>query len=363
MARMRSVLLKTKTDVDGNIRYVLNYRDQFGNRKRPTFATKKEAELVKRDLLAEFAQESGHKVRAIQQTIVEACLEYDDTCSRGKASRKNERAYLAELVDYFCGVLKLKYVHQIKSLHVDKLQAHLAKKKAASTCNRQFNTYRHFFKKCVRWGALQVNPAEGLPSLAESAIKRKVWTVEQAIKLLETLPSFYGDFLFAMAQGGFRNNEVRKLTWKDVDFEKGVLPAVTKKGGGHERLRFVPMTEALREFLIWHRERCFAEGRARPEDNVFVNRAGNPVSNIGLNKAVNKAREELGYEKGLTPIGLRHFLVTEMQEENQALEKIKGVVGHSAASKVTSDYTHLGIRSLRAAMEATTQAKLLKRGR
>ena len=361
MARMKKVTVRPKPSVGGTTKYVVDFHDLFGERKRLTYATKREAEEVKRGLLSQFANEQSSPGVLKRMSILDAVVMYDDLVSRGKACRKNEQNYLTRFRD-FMKELGVDRVDGIAHLHLEQLQQKLRTEVSASTVNRMFSTYRHFLAKCVVWGSIAKNPTQTLGLLIAEPVERKVWTLEQATKVLEKLPKRYGDFLFAMAHGGFRNNEVRKLTWGDVDFDRDTLPAVTRKGGKGPRKRLVPMTAGLRQFLIELRERAFSEGRAGRTDVVFVNTLGNPIDNSALDKSVRKACEGLKYEKGLTPIGLRHFLVTELQDENQALEKIKSIVGHSAASKVTSNYTHLKLASLRAAMETTTQAQKLTRG-
>ncbi len=359
---MPSITIK-KIEKAKGAKYRLDYYTPWGQRRRVTVPSMKEAEEIKRTVLLGFIGADLTQAQMALITIADAVRKYTELVSARRASResfKQDKQCLQRLYDFLFDQ-GLTVAGEIEPIHLEALQRERAKAVANATINREFNVYRPFFKALVRWGFLAKSPIAELPQLAESPKERLIWRTEQVSQVLEKLPKCYGDFMFAMAHGGFRNSELRRLNWADVDFGQGVVWARSVKGGRGEKKRAVPMSGALRALLSEIREERFAKGMARATDAVFVNRFGNPIFNQALNDAVRAAREELGIEEKLTPYGLRHFLVTSLHEANESVEKIRMIAGHSPGSAVTSRYTHLGIESLREAIERTPQAQEVKR--
>jgi integrase len=74
------------------------------------------------------------------------------------------------------------------------------------------------------------------------------------------------DFAEFLGRAGLGQAEANKLTWKDVDFKRGVLQIVRKKTGGYFE---VPIFARLRPLLDRRLELAKAKGTADPDARVF----------------------------------------------------------------------------------------------
>jgi integrase len=355
---VKSITISKITNAKGEIRYRVDYYDQWGRRCRPSFPTKREAEDHKKLLLQQFAT-GQREASPDDMSIKDAIEKYGTLRSEGKVSKDQDRIYFHRLYDFLLDECGLYSVQEITPLHMEQFQALRATKVAGSTVNREFNTYRNFFTTLVRWGSIAKSPTDDLENLPVNPHLRKPWTVEQTQAVINVLPRLYGDFIFAMAVGGFRNVELRNMTWRDVDFERRVVIAKSRKNKGGLKARVVPMTQEMAIFFSTKRDQA-PMGMAVDSAPVFINSRRTVIDNWRLAEVVNRACEKLGFV-GLTAYGLRHSLVTEMQSQNLAEEKIKRIVGHSANSRVTAMYTHLNVQQLRDALESTEQAQKLTR--
>lgn len=366
----KSITITKIRNAKGETRYRVDYYDQWSRRQRPSFATEREAKEFKKEVTLKLSGR-GDDQSSSDVPIHEAIKKYDELKSASKASHSEERRYFEKMYGFLLDEIGIYSVQEIRPVHLEELQIFLRKRVSASTVNRHFNTYRNFFSCLMRWGFISKNPSEGLENLPINPTIRKVWNLEQVEAVLKEIQPHYGDFLFFMAHTGCRNKEARGLTWDDVDFGRRTILVRSMKGNRGARIRVVPLTQELALFLSGKLERARELGKGAGQDTVFFNTHGNPIQNQALDEAVREVAERLNEKAriagepeifdGLTPYGLRHFLVTSMQAENQAEEKIRRIVGHSANSNVTAGYTHLNIHHLRTALEATEQAQKLKR--
>jgi len=127
-------------------------------------------------------------------------------------------------------------------------------------------------------------------------------------------------FLVAAAFTGARSGELRRLTWGDVHFERGlVLFRDTKSGVDRE----VPLHPRLDETLC-------ELGRGAPDTLVFTNSCGGIWHQGELSKAARRAWERAGlFIPGRTkPLhSLRATAASRMVERGASLEEVRQVCG------------------------------------
>ena len=179
-------------------------------------------------------------------------------------------------------------------------------------------------------------------------------TVEEANKLLLALKArsqqTYEIALISLRCGA-RANEIFKLTWADVNFEKETLTLWDTK---NTKTRIVHMTQDIKEILA-------VQKRDDPQGVVFPGRTAKHITQISdtFNRVVN----HLGLNNGIKDHRmkvvfhtLRHTFASWLVENGESLYTVKELMGHSTLT-MTERYAHLGKNSLQQAvkrMEAST---------
>lgn len=395
-----------------------HYRN--GKRARPTFETRAEAEDFKRELLLSKSvgggKLEGTSIAASNviksMTLVNAVNNYYEleTLSKAEKSRPQEQKWFEILIE-FAERNNLKFVHDIKLLHLQKLQKELQAKNRVeerqrfidkrraksknpavrklvgtpikmesgsltnSAINRFFNTYRDFFTKCVQWEAIAKSPTEHLENLEEAPRIRKIWEDEKINQAIEKAyegfhwsnngkPSFTdtawaGDVYYFLAWTGCRPIEACNLRIPEIDFERNFFWATTRKGTGKLKRRMVPMIPEVANFL----SKKIAENKRRVigihADRVFLTRVNTPVTTNALDRVLARIIKALGLQ-GYELYGFRHSFVTATGDvEGGNLEHTRQLAGHSNLS-TTQGYMHPRVERIREAALRTAKVRGLK---
>lgn len=131
---------------------------------------------------------------------------------------------------------------------------------------------------------------------------------------------------------GLRVSEALKLTFRDIDAERGVIQVTLGKGG---KPRQVQLSECLYQWLrqYWDRERP-------PAPHLFANQHGQLPTKSTMQKVLKLAAEKAGLKKRVTPHVLRHCFATHLLEEGTDLRVVSALLGHACIS-TTARYTHV----------------------
>jgi integrase len=164
-------------------------------------------------------------------------------------------------------------------------------------------------------------------------------------------------YVLALAETGMRcESEALRLTWADVDLEKGDVRVVSGRDGHRTKTgksRYVPMTSRLLAAMRDHFARYrFASYGGQPTPWVFHHdhtalryAAGERIGSLhsGFRAAANRAK----LPAGLHQHDLRHRRVTTWLAEGRPATLVKEAMGH-ADLRMTMGYTHLTRDHLRA---------------
>jgi integrase len=121
---------------------------------------------------------------------------------------------------------------------------------------------RAAFNFAKRKGYAVENPVEQVPKARERNHKPPgILTVAQASALLTAAGSEILPYFVIALFGGLRSAELKRLDWREVDFESGLIEVTAAKSKTATR-RFVTMQLNLREWLLPHRQRA---GSVAPE--------------------------------------------------------------------------------------------------
>jgi len=336
-----AVIRKTRSG-----KYELDFYIGMG-RKRVTFQTRREAEEAKRALFLPASAADQSKLKP--QTLKDAIRFYTDTASVGKASKKNEKAYFTRLYKSLKGQGAV-MVHEVTVMMLETFRAERLKTCKGSTVNREFNTYRHFFSKCVDWEAIAVNPCEKIEAAPEKKNPRRVWTDEEFKTVVAHLPPWAADVMTAMYWTGGGPTEISRVTWADVNFETSQLLLKRYKGTGDELRRWIDMPPDFVTFMRAKYEFARRSFKAKASDFAFLNSRNNQINARPLSTQVRRVVVALGLPDGTVPYGIRHKFATELLEANVGEDQVRKLMGHRSVKTLIENYSHVGSKALKEAM-------------
>jgi integrase/recombinase XerD len=346
-------------------KFVLDYR--IGReRKRVTLDSRDEAEeLCEKFNALKRAQKTDefHKLLAARDAAVtaEARLtgkSLSDAIAEYAAAHSKRKCERSELTEYYDFKALFKFLSEDKDVHyirevtapiLIEYQSRLLDKVSPSTCNRRFNSFKHFFNVCVEWKYIDESPAKLVRRQKETPTQRKTWTDEEVVALVKLLkPHIRRPFLFEAIQGT-RPGEGPSARVMDYDREAKTLRVYSGKGSSVMRVLYLqPSAQAIVEEALVDRPNL------KPGDFIFVNLNGEQLKPEWVTKAVRKARRALGIEEGKVPYGLRHTFATKLVRLNISSEKTRRLMGH-ASIRTTENYYKLEDKDLRQTINEVAQ--------
>lgn len=274
------------------------------------------------------------------------------------ASPATSRAYgrdVTGLVD-FLGRLGIEGPEQVTRVHLRRWVAQMATRELArATIARRVAAARRYFAWLHRRGVVPVDPTVGLRAPAGGSRLPRVLRQDELDVLLDAPPAAVDDdpphrrirddaVLELLYGSGLRVAEVCGLRTGDVDLAGGTVRVLGKRG----RWRQVPLTpraaEALDAWLAGGR--AALAGREAPDDLVFVNLRGRPLSPRDCRRIVDRRAVEPTH-----PHALRHTFATHLLDGGADLRAVQELLGHSDLS-TTQRYTHVSASRLQAVVAA-----------
>ncbi|MFB4308931.1 tyrosine recombinase XerC [Actinomadura sp. GTD37] len=178
-------------------------------------------------------------------------------------------------------------------------------------------------------------------------------SLEQASKLLKTAQDpehRLGAYVILAIVSGLRTEELRALTWADVDLKKKVVYVLrSDREGGDTKTetsrRGFAVADMAVEALTALRKRQAAENLAagdawRGHNLVFCKEDGTPYTSDDVLRRFQRITRAAGIGATWVPRELRHTFVSIMSDNDVALEKISDLVGHSNTHTTRSVYRH-----------------------
>jgi integrase len=265
---------------------------------------------------------------------------------KGKETMIRERSIFKKWLSPLLGAVPLTAV---SPLHLEKLKHEMKKAgKAPRSIQYALAITRQVFNDAKRHGAFTgENPVRRVKIPKVDNRRLRFLTREEAGGLLHELRETDGD-TWAMAllslHLGLRFGEIAKLTWGDVDFDRGHVIIRDPKGG---RTRFAHMTKGVREMLL---DRAPGELSALlfPQKTGTVRREigetfENVVERLGLNEGREDRRDRATFHS------LRHTFASWLVQSGEDLYVVGQLLGHRTPS-MTARYSHLAPENTRAAM-------------
>ena len=162
-------------------------------------------------------------------------------------------------------------------------------------------------------------------SVADKDDVRNLWVRDRAIL----------EVLYAT---GMRVSELITLRQSDVSEEGGVVRVFGK--GSKERL--VPIGPSALFWIERYKRECRVRlhRRTGSNDALFLNRAGNALTRMGVWKIVQSCTIGAGVAKDVHPHTFRHSFATHLLEGGADLRAVQEMLGHADIA-TTQVYTHI----------------------
>jgi len=213
---------------------------------------------------------------------------------------------------------------------VIKFLAYVRENKNPNTYHTTYYALRGFLQYCKKDNLMKDIPPPKKPRNLPKYLK-----IEEVKALLDHtgLPRDRALILMLFSTG-LRVSEICSLKIKDVDFKRGIVRVFRHKTGVEDELPIADFALfALREMINGY-------DRKDPEDPLFQNKYGGPLSPRSVQRILQKAKERAGINKKVTPHVLRHTFATYALKKGFNLPEIQEILGHASIT-TTRIYSHV----------------------
>ena len=221
------------------------------------------------------------------------------------------------------------------------LQRFVASRKASpKTIANVIGVMRSLWRVAKAWGYINHSPFEGLVLARPPKPEPKMFTVDEARRIIEAAHEPHKTFYWLAAETGMRAGELCGLCWEDLN---DTAHLVYVHQSDWKKLLGAPKTEAgRRRFSI---SRSLAEHlhsrRQRASGLIFASKHGNPWRG---GKVVERNLSPLLKQLGIAHRGLhafRHLNGSLMDLFGTPIKVRQQRLGHSTAAITLDRYTHL----------------------
>ena len=238
---------------------------------------------------------------------------------------------------------------------IDFLEALGSAGNSPRTMRRKLSTIRGFCRFLHSEGGMAEDPSLDIETPAAGRPLPKFLSVAEVDRLLAQPDpsSVLGCRDVAMLETlyatGLRVSELVGLLLSRVNLDVGFVTTLGK--GSKERV--VPLGEEAnqkvkryidwaREQLLQRRTRLRGGGRemSEPEEKIFLNRNGVPISRVGFWKVLKGYALRAGIQSDVSPHILRHSFATHLVSHGADLRSVQMMLGHADIS-TTQIYTHV----------------------
>ncbi len=221
---------------------------------------------------------------------------------------------------------------------------------ASTSQRRMISGWRTFFKMLVIEDVVKENPAELLDFPVRAKHLPDVLTDEEITEIQKTfdLSTYEGMRNYVIVEVlygcGLRVSELVNLKLSNIYAEEQYLQIF----GKGDKERWVPINPRALELLdtYIHHVRVHVPEKMGEEKYVFLNRRGRHLSRQMIFIFLQKAVDEAGIKKKISPHSLRHSFATELVENGADLRAVQEMLGHASIS-TTEIYTHITREALR----------------
>lgn len=236
--------------------------------------------------------------------------------------------------------------HKIIRLDVDRLRVKLLKEKKPQTVKHVLG----LLKRIVSFGVSR-QLCQPLNFIVETVKvdnqKTEDLTSEQLKNLIKAIDNSTdieaANIMRLALYTGMRRGEMFKLTWNDIDFQRGFISIRNPKGGVSQK---IPLNEQARQILESHPKRQKDKDNHEYYDHVFLRPDNEPFTDI--RRRINPIKEAAGLPADFRPLhGLRHTYASMLASSGKVdLYTLQKLLTHKSPV-MTQRYAHLRDEALK----------------
>ena len=309
---------------------------QYSDDMTAARASRIRAERIEGKRLSRKELREQKKAEAVKGTIARLWELYKENRVEGKSLKTDESRYRI----YIEPLLGNKEPKNIILLDIDRLRHKYLKGKSPQTVKHVYT----LIDRIINFGANR-NLCEPLSFKIQKPRvnygKTEDLTPEQLQNLLKAIDEDTheqaGAMMLTALYSGMRRGEMFKLTWADVDYQRGFIHIRDPKGGQDQK---IPLNDAARDLLENH----IRTGSAF----VFPGRGGNQL--VDINKQVNEIKKKADLPKDFRPLhGLRHVYASMLASSGKVdMYVLQKLLTHKDG-RMTQRYAHLRDEALKKA--------------
>lgn len=224
------------------------------------------------------------------------------------------------------------------------------KKLSESSINRVISSVKSFYKYCVRYDILEINPFAHVRSISNTRKIPDVLSFAEISKMIDLTDNTFSGIrdrviLELLYSTGCRVSELTGLKVKDIDIKKRM--ALVHGKGSKERWVF--LTRGTAEELISYlplREKYKLKSGSYEDGFLLLNKKGGCLTVRGVRYIINKYIRAIGVAKHVSPHTFRHTFATHMLNNGAGIRVVQEMLGHSSIA-TTQVYTHVGMDRLK----------------
>jgi len=280
----------------------------------------------------------------------------------GNCSSATLRIYDANLARFltFLGAREIAGLGNVTTLAVQSYLASLLDAMKPVSVHQHFRTLRTFFRWAAEAELLSESPTRGLSMRIPRTLPRVPEDYQVRRLLAACGESFEGRrnraLVALLADGGLRISEALRLRIEDVNF--GTRTLVVRGGkGGRDGVGFFG-AETAQLVRAWLRLRSDAV----PEDFLFVDRHGRPLSRDYGTHLLHRLSVRAALPRKIGPHALRHYAATSILKQTGDLELVRQVLRHESLA-MTLRYAHLARPELSRKFRRASPIDTLRAGR
>lgn len=207
-----------------------------------------------------------------------------------------------------------------------------------SYSNKSKSTMRsaYFALKFFHENVLNIGFEEKLPLARKSLKLPLILNKEEIIKMINSTNNLKHKLIIMfLYYAGLRLDEVRNITWLDIDIDREIIHLKTTKG---DKERVVFLHKRLIETL-----RMFGMKKAGP---IFISQRDEKYNKRTIQQIIKFASKKAGIKKNVTPHTLRHSFATHLLEAGADIRYIQQLLGHKDL-RTTQIYTHVANKDIK----------------
>lgn len=287
-----------------------------------------------RELLSELERGKDPKVLTSRNKFGSDAITFDELVDEyvEKYARHNNRRWKESkrvLTREFGRHWQGRCVRDLEKHEVTLILDEIVARGSASTANQAFAAIRRLFNWAIERGNLVVSPCNGMKPPAPAVKRERVLSRPELKQIWQGAKDMgypYGIIVQLLILTAQRREEVAKMRWQDLDFDRGHwnIPAELNKS---KRLHVIPLTDACIEIIA---------SLPRFDSEIVFLARGRNVSVSGFSKWKRKLDEKCSV-KNWRLHDIRRTVATEMAALGVDSGIIERILNHADTS-VTATY-------------------------